>query len=104
MVESGCNVTSEEVEKKLHSLKNYYIVTNNKIELSKQEPEYGVYEPTWVHFESLDFLKDSLSSKVTFDTMNGCGHDDSVESPVPKNLKRRRSKQLLQEKVVYEIE
>lgn len=103
MFENGLKITSEEIEKKLHSLKNYYIITSNKVETSKQESEYGVYQPTWPHFESLDFLKDNITSKAFLDNTA----DDPVifteESPV-RRKRGRPSKRWLREKDIYEVE
>ena len=99
---SDLNVTVEEIEKKLQSLKSYYIVTSKKVELSKQNPDDVAYQPSWAHFESLDFLKDNITSKALLDgTLDNSIHH-TEESPLPK--RRRRSKPWLREKDVHEVE
>ena len=59
--------TQTEIQQKLTRLRCYYTAENNKVEKSKVSgtDRDSVYEPTWIFFDSLEFLRDNLVIRST---------------------------------------
>ncbi|XP_066928439.1 uncharacterized protein [Clytia hemisphaerica] len=106
LVELGYDMTTEDVNSKMHNLKIYYGANRNKVESSKQGSGNGthqVFEPAWVHFESMAFLKDSFTPRPTISNLNKPAYDTD-DLPLSKKSKRKKSKREQQDEEERERE
>ena len=99
----GVEVSVDDVNAKIHSLRVYYSTLNNKREQSKRSGAGAdeVYKIKWPYFEMMSFLKDNLQprktvSNLTLESNNNIESDDTPSQPVAEKMRTSRPKKRLE--------